>query len=448
MNPDLRRRMGEAAVRIGKVISYRGAGTVEFILDPELNFYFLEVNTRLQVEHPITEMVVGLDLVQAQINIAMGFSLKELNLSQDSISMKGHAIEVRLYAEDPTKNFFPSPGPIVLWKEAIQSGIRYDTGIETGSEISIHYDPMISKIIAYGETRALAIQRLKRALRETVIFGLKTNKTFLISLLSHPKFLAGDFSTHFIHTHLNELLQGTGEAETDGGVAAEGVEGMEEFLVGAFLFDWRNRNQRRVQLMHLPSGWRNNKYKNSSVIFVTKESKKSCEVEYSFLPQWSRGHNHQQHQSFHFEVKILGKIFNVVLLENREDDSSVCVCHINGAVRRFVVVEQPNENQTLLHLHCNGLGEISLFKKSKLDSDVGGKGAKGETSESFVAPMPGKILKVLVTEGDKVKLGDLVMVMESMKMENKIYAQRDGSVQLSVSAGDLIQEGKILFSVV
>ena len=195
MTPALREQMGAAAVKAAQDINYVGAGTVEFLLDQEGSFYFLEMNTRLQVEHPVTELVTGLDLVAMQIRVARG---EALNIDQKDISIDGHAIEARLYAEDPTQDFLPATGPVDLWSPASGDGVRVDAGIATGDEISHFYDPMIAKIVANGATREEARAKLVAALKDTAIFGVTTNKSFLIDALEHPTFSSGDATTAFI----------------------------------------------------------------------------------------------------------------------------------------------------------------------------------------------------------------------------------------------------------
>ena len=201
LTPELRQRMGEAAVTAGRQIDYVNAGTVEFILDEAGNFYFLEVNTRLQVEHPVTEYVTGLDLVRWQIEIAEG---RPLPLTQDEVRFSGHAIECRVYAEDPTNSFLPSTGDILLWREPSGDGVRVDAGILSGGAVSIYYDPMLAKIITFGADREEALRRMDRALSQTTLMGLRNNIAFLRRVLFHPEHVAGRLSTSFIEQHLAE----------------------------------------------------------------------------------------------------------------------------------------------------------------------------------------------------------------------------------------------------
>jgi acetyl/propionyl-CoA carboxylase alpha subunit len=202
----IRRRMGDAAVAAAKSAKYRNAGTIEFLLEGSgygANFYFLEMNTRLQVEHPVTEMVTGTDLVRAQLMVAMG---QPLPWRQKDLEQRGHAIECRVYAEDPASGFLPQAGPLLLYREPGGPGIRIDSGVEEGADVPVHYDPMLAKMIASGQTREAATARAVAALREFPILGVRTNVAFLMRTLEHPAFRAGDLHTGFVDEHAADLL--------------------------------------------------------------------------------------------------------------------------------------------------------------------------------------------------------------------------------------------------
>ncbi len=210
LTPALRNRMGQAAVAIARAAEYRNAGTVEFLLDgrgDNARFYFLEMNARLQVEHPVTEQVTGIDLVRAQINIAAN---EPLPWTQDALSQRGHAIELRVYAEDPSKGYLPQAGILALYREPSMPGIRIDAGVVEGSEVSVHYDPLLSKLIATGETREIARQRARAALRSYAILGIRTNTSFLLDLVDHERFVTGDLDTRFI----DAMADGPGAAHS------------------------------------------------------------------------------------------------------------------------------------------------------------------------------------------------------------------------------------------
>jgi len=226
---ELRQRMGEAAVNIARKSGYLGAGTVEFLIDQNLNYYFLEVNTRLQVEHPVTEMVTGIDLVREQIRIAEG---RPMTVSQDSISTRGHAIECRIYAEDPHQDFMPSTGTITEYREPSGPGIRVDSGVVAGSEIPMFYDPIISKLIVWGSDRMEAIQRMRRALSEYRISGVHTTIGFGCSVMRSPRFHMGDYATDFIDVEFPERIFECAEADQ-----------AEKAAIAAVVYEYINRQK-------------------------------------------------------------------------------------------------------------------------------------------------------------------------------------------------------------
>jgi acetyl-CoA carboxylase, biotin carboxylase subunit len=220
VSPDLRRRMGEVAVRVAKAAAYANAGTVEFLVDAEKNFYFLEMNTRLQVEHPVTEMVTGLDLVHLQIRIAAG---ENLPFAQQDVNLRGHAIECRIYAEDPDNNYFPSPGKITLLLTPSGPGIRRDSGIFEGWTVPIDYDPLLAKLIGYGGDRQQAISRLVRAFGEYFVGGIKTNLSLFRRILNDPDFLAGKVDTGYLDRLLKSPFSEAGRQDAKVAAIAAGM---------------------------------------------------------------------------------------------------------------------------------------------------------------------------------------------------------------------------------
>ncbi|MCS7230220.1 MAG: acetyl-CoA carboxylase biotin carboxylase subunit [Candidatus Kryptonium sp.] len=219
VTPELRQKLFESAIKISKAVNYENAGTVEFIVDKNRNFYFLEMNTRLQVEHPITEMVTGIDIVAEQIKVAFG---NKLSFSQEDIKPRGHAIECRIYAEDPLNNFLPSTGKITEIKQPSGPWVRVDAGIEAGNEITIHYDPMISKLVTWGKDRIEAIERMKVALSEYKIYGVKTTIPFCLWVMKNEFFRQGKYDTHFIKNHFNPAeMKKELEISTDGSISTE-----------------------------------------------------------------------------------------------------------------------------------------------------------------------------------------------------------------------------------
>ncbi|OWY25658.1 acetyl-CoA carboxylase biotin carboxylase subunit [Sphingobacteriales bacterium UPWRP_1] len=387
LTPALRQTMGHAAVEAAKAIGYDNAGTVEFILTPEGDFYFLEVNTRLQVEHPVTEMVTGLDLVQLQIEVAQGLPLP---VRQKDLQQKGHAIECRLYAEDSANNFLPTTGTIHLWQPGKTGGMRYDTGVESGSVIDIYYDPMIAKVIAYAPNRFDCIRQMRRALQELAVLGLTTNKDFLIQILGNSHFIEGRFDTHFIGNHFTYNAQHLTEYA------------VQHFAVAALLWEWQQRNRKRTLLSQLPSGWRNNFYQNQTAVFRWG----STEIECAYHAKSNTA----------LDVYIAGNYFDATL---NSAEPHALVCTINRHRFCFSVADTP----AVLHLQWPDWGSIALQKVSPFPEKE-----KETIKGAYAAPMPGEVVMVLVKPGDAVKTGDTLLVLSSMKMENAIEATENGTV--------------------
>ncbi len=400
----LRNQMGEAAVRCGKAIGYENAGTVEFILGPDRSFYFLEVNTRLQVEHPVTECVTGLDLVEEQILVAQG---EPLRLSQEAVPFEGAAIEVRLYAEDPASGFLPQSGTIVDWHLPPAEGIRVDGGVETGSEVGIYYDPMLAKIIASGETRALALQRMRQALRSLSVQGVTTNREFLLRVLDHPSFVAGDTDTHFIDRHLRDELD-SGPTEDQARRAA----------VAAALAGQQAREEERTLVPHVPSGWRNNYHTPQTVELASGELE--VRVDYRHLggqrfTVWTGDEER--------DVRVIAWEPPHLTLEDGGHRSTVRVIF--------------DGDRTYVHGPSFDVGFIEKPRFPDRSATIPAGGC--------VAPMPGKVVELRVSEGDTVEAGQVLLIMEAMKMEHSVTAPQDGAVaKVTVEAGDQVDADALL----
>ena len=259
MTEALRNKMGQAAVLAAKALNYDNAGTVEFIYDDESgDFFFLEVNTRLQVEHPVTEEITGLDLVKMQIESASGIPL---SISQNEVIGNGYAIEARLYAEDAANNFTPVTGKIHQFQVPNVEGLRVETAVQSGSEVSVFYDPMIAKIIVWEKDREAAHDKLAYVLQHLICQGITTNQAFLSSVLSNEDFRKGDYNTHFIEQKMN--LDEVANLEE---------EDLNEAVIAATIFDWKERESERTLLQNIPSGWRNSFYQPNSCLLYTSPS--------------------------------------------------------------------------------------------------------------------------------------------------------------------------------
>jgi propionyl-CoA carboxylase alpha chain len=395
----LRARMGEAAVAAGRAIGYVGAGTVEFLLADDGQFYFLEVNTRLQVEHPVTEEVLGIDLVRAQLEIAAGGHVPAMP------APRGHAIEVRLYAEDPAADFLPQTGLISHLK--IPGDVRVDAGVESGSEISIHYDPMIAKVIAYSPTRREAAAVLARALRAAEIDGLRTNRDFLVQLLESPAFLDGDFDTSFLEHHvLTGPLLGDEDVRACAAAAALAAQA-------------RRRDRAPVQAT-IPSGWRNNPSQDQLVEYDAGGAQ-PLKVAYRF----DRGKLGA--------LSVEGEPLIAGALGANAVELSV------GGVRRSYKVRTYGDRVEV----SAPSGQCSLRELGRFP-DPAGLQAAG----SLLAPMPGKVIRVDAAPGDAVAAGQPLLVLEAMKMEHEIVAPAAGVLTaLPVNVGDQVNAGTLLAAI-
>jgi len=401
----LRARMGAAAIAAGRAIGYQNAGTVEFVVDADGTFYFLEVNTRLQVEHPVTEEITGLDLVRLQILIAQGAPLP---LRQEDLVIRGHAIECRVYAEDPHNDFLPSTGTLLCWQEPPAAGVRYESGVETGSEVTIHYDPMLAKVIASASTRVEAAQRLARALGEMRVHGVRTNVPLLIQVLRHPAFLAGKLDTHFIGTHVVLGAQPTPEQEHADGVHA----------VATALWQQTQRHAGAPVLRGLPSGWRNNPTQMQQIAFVASDA--TIQVGY-------RVHSHG-----HITLTINGTSHEATVLSCDAEHIAIV---LDGVRRTCQIIT----DDSMHHVHST-LGTSELHEVPRFPPP-----AREEVRGGCRAPMPGKILAVRVKPGQAVRRGETLVILEAMKMEHEVVAPHDGTVrEVLVETGQQVDAEAVL----
>jgi acetyl-CoA carboxylase biotin carboxylase subunit len=404
LTPAMREKMGAAAVAIGKAIGYSNAGTVEFIVGPGGEFYFLEVNTRLQVEHPITECITGLDLVREQIRVASG---EPLGYAQADVTMTGAAVECRIYAEDPRHQFLPQSGKLADWH--VPEGLpwlRIDSGIERGSEISIHYDPMIAKVITHGRTRVEATQRMIYALENLSVHGVETNREFLVATLRHPEYAAGRIHTHFIEQHMAGELS-----------AAPDVDLARHAALAAALFA-REERVRDAILPALRSGFRNNRTQDQRVAYAAHGS--CLEVSYADLGQGR----------FRFSADSLSGECRVLELH-----AAGLTLDIAGHRRRFRVIADGARLFVQVGGRAVTLREEPRFPEREAAVPQGG----------CIAPMPGKIVKLDVEAGQSVDKGQRLLVMEAMKMEHAISAAEAGKVaSVLVKAGQQVEADQVL----
>ncbi|CAI8971014.1 Biotin carboxylase / Biotin carboxyl carrier protein [Pseudomonas sp. IT-93MI4] len=404
MTRELRQAMGEAALKAGRAVNYVGAGTVEFLLDARGQFYFLEMNTRLQVEHPVTELITGQDLVAWQLAVAEG---QPLPLTQDQVALNGHAMEVRLYAEDPTQNFLPQTGRVQAWEPALGPGARIDHGVLEGQWVSPFYDPMLGKLIAHGATREEARRKLLRAVQDSVLLGVQSNQRLLVSLLQHSQFISGEFSTAFIAQHF-----------TDHPCLHTYAPTAEELAIAAVLFYQSGAQAHRAPL----KGWRNN----------------------AGAP-------------LNYRLGLEQQDWTVQLLADGDDRFTVNV------MQRALVLTVINCDERAVTLEVDGLRQRHAYRIDDeelwLFTHPGNLRLEDRThalisSQSSVssgtlkAPMDGAIVDVLVSEGSPVSKGQLLVVLEAMKMEHPLKAGIDGVLKrVQVKVGDQVKSRQVLLQV-
>ncbi|MDG4601692.1 MAG: acetyl-CoA carboxylase biotin carboxylase subunit [Defluviicoccus sp.] len=417
--PALRQALGQAAVRAAQAVGYEGAGTVEFLVDGADRFFFMEMNTRLQVEHPVTEMITGIDLVEWQLRIAAG---EPLPLRQDDIAVNGHAFEARIYAEDPAHGFLPATGTLRRLRFPDESAfVRIDTGVREGDAVGASYDPMIAKLIVWDADRTKALNRLRCGLDEVQVVGVANNVAFLGALCRHHAFAAADLSTHFIDRHEKALLP---EAQPAGArtlaLAALAMLKRRE----AEADDAARRSRDPHSPWHRTDGWRLND--DNFHTFTFRDGGASVDVV-----------SHYRADGFAFEVpgaplpiKAQGEI----------DAGGDLVAELNGVRLKACVARHGDEITVIAAGACHRL---------VIDDPVARADVVEARTPSLKAPMPGRVIAVNVEAGEAVRRGTTVMVLEAMKMEHVVAAPADGMVErIHFLVGDQVQEGNVLVSFV
>uniref|UniRef100_A0A914WU61 Methylcrotonoyl-CoA carboxylase subunit alpha, mitochondrial n=1 Tax=Plectus sambesii TaxID=2011161 RepID=A0A914WU61_9BILA len=403
ISPETRRYLGEAAVKAARAVHYVGAGTVEFIMDSSEKFFFMEMNTRLQVEHCVSEMITGTDLVEWQLRVAQGEKLPIIDQSQ--IKLNGHAIESRIYAEDPDNNFMPGAGPLPYLRfPEVGPSVRVETGVSQGDQVSVHYDPMIAKIVVWGPDRLSAVRRLETTLAETHVVGLKTNVNFVRSVLTHPKFQAGKVYTDFIPDHERDLFPE--KKKPSFAVLAEASV--------AFVL------HELAEVIGQPDFNPNDPFSKLDGFRVNLPNKQMIRLgDQSVAVDFNKDGSYTVHIDGHSEL------VTVNTLSGRSDSAQqsfeYCV-EVAGESRKVTAVWIA-DNVTLFTQ--DGQFEFERPAPKWVRESVGGAVASG----GMIAPMPGVIEKINVKAGDQVKQGDALVIMVAMKMEYVIRASKDGVVQ-------------------
>lgn len=421
MSEQLRAQMGESAIKSAKAIGYRGAGTVEFLLDVDGSFYFMEMNTRLQVEHPVTELITGQDLVEWQLRVAAGESLPK---KQEELSIRGHAFEARIYAEDANNDFLPATGTLNFLQPPEESQhVRVDTGVRQGDEVSVYYDPMIAKLIVWDENREKALQRLSKALTEYRIDGVTTNIDFLYNLATCQSFIEQDIDTGFIDKNYDEIFH-------EGQQTLNDELPMAAFYVVQSLAEQANE---RAQLSADPhSPWNQTTAWRLNEAHLHKLTLAHNEVNYPITVEQKRGGS-----SSYYLITVEHPAFDgkVTDCQGRIDGNTLKIS-IDGYQSR-ATISRNGDNISLYR--SNGVFNFTLVRPdcglSDLDENHGG----------LSAPMNGTMVSVLVAKGDKVTKDQPLMIMEAMKMEHTIKAPSDGVIDdVFYQAGDMVDGGSEL----
>ena len=413
LTQEVRARMGADAVKLAKSIGYASAGTVEFVVAQDGTYFFLEVNTRLQVEHPVTEGVIaGLDLVEEQIRVARG---ERLRFDQSALEKRwsGSSIECRVCAENPRDGYLPAAGRIVDFHVAAPARdapwLRIETAIESGDSVPVHYDSMIAKIITRGETRTDAIQRMRCALFALSVHGIETNVELLQAVLSHPEFVRGAFDTHFLERNAEVLL-------ADGGASLAWA------AIAAALHGEAGRTAARTITPSVPSGYRNNRFAPERVSFACGERV----VEVGYVKEAGAT----------FRVTVTGADMLFDRVQRASVDGARVVIEASSG-RRFSARVVADETRTFVRIDGRSMTLVELPRFPDRDAE--------SAVDGCVAPMPGKILKVLVQTGMTVKAGETLVLMEAMKMEHAVKAPHDGvAKEVRAKVGEQVDGGALL----
>ena len=413
LNEKVRQKICNAAVEIGKKANYKNAGTIEFLIDGNLDFYFLEMNTRIQVEHPVTEMITGIDIVEKQFQIANGESL---GLTQKEITRNGHAIECRVYAENPSENFMPSPGKVQFYNSPILNDTRIESALETGSEVFSFFDPMISKLVTWAENRELVRKKMLHLLNNYHVHGIKTNIDFLKELINSNDFIENKISTSYCDKNLDRLIASIKEKAKKTDLLVP--------LIGFLLFDLNKQDTTTIRINKL---W-------TEIGYWRQRMEIPVTINDAIFKVFIKNCN-----SKHYELSVESNLYSCQILR----------------IDKFGIDLQINEHQHELFISYNENEDASIsfkgvvFKASRnnilIENTISLTDEKAEAANKLASPMPGTVLKINTKVGDIVEKGSKLIVVESMKMENNLSSGIKAKVtKINAKEGELVEAGRVL----
>ena len=413
LNEQQRENITATALKLANAANYYSAGTVEFIVDEKMNFYFMEMNTRVQVEHPVTELITDIDIIEQQVLIAQG---NTLSFEQSDVIIDGHAVECRIYAEDPTEDFRPSPGEISFYNAPSTEFTRVDAGLNSAQEISDAYDPMISKVVTWGETRMTAISHMQDALEEYIILGIPTNINFLQAVLHDEDFINNDISTNYCKQNRERLLQNFEEQKQSINSSIA--------LIAAVIYELSENSSNSNETVWNEIGF----FRSPSSIPIKIDDNDEIDFQINQL------------NTENISFTLNGESHTVELLDIDEGGISFML----DQEEFYADVYELNDRAKLITY------QGFSFRVERLDvlddtADYTSLASEGKAADTISSPIPGTVIKVLKSVGDEVKENEAVLIVEAMKMENSLTAPRDGEIEiLSITEGEKVQAGKVV----
>lgn len=409
LNQETREKMGKAAAEIARGIGYYSAGTIEFLVDGNLNFYFLEMNTRIQVEHPVTEMVTGIDIVKEQINVALG---NPLSIKQEDVKQNGHAIESRIYAEKPEENFRPSPGDMTFYHQPVGNGVRVDAAYDKAATVFSFYDPMISKLVVHAQNRDLAILKSIDSLENYIITAIDTNISYLLGIFKEENYKKNNISTKYCDDFTTQLIDNQIQKK----------ESIDKNLLAALFLTWDLKVKKESSdIWNIIGFWR--------FLQTLKVCLGEAKIDVQVKKTLENG----------FVFLIDDNIYNT---EIKGINESNAIITSNGDYHK-IYFSINHEKHDVVNFQGFAF-EVKRFDKL-IKQDIYNTEESELTGDSVKSPMPGKVIKINCEIGQEIKKGDVLLIVEAMKMENNILAHRDGTIdEINVNQGDMVDNSVVM----